>query len=199
VAAARSRSFSLASAQPGARITPAGAFVEIAQEAQGPGPARAKHTALSTEPPEQLEFLSGLKLPGNTASSAAVSPRGSAQVREDASIPEIAGLLQQLVDEFRKQTMSILGRKGQVVFESCERQLRQQAPQFRSDEIDDETAVLALDLIDAVVREAPLLKRSKLRGIILPLIADLYNKHFEVLNRRGLIPRVEEIYFAHKK
>jgi hypothetical protein len=49
------------------------------------------------------------------------------------------------------------------------------------------------------VRAAPLLKKSKLRGIALSLIADLYNKHFDVLNRRGLVPRVEEIYFAHKK
>jgi len=124
---------------------------------------------------------------------------GSAQIQENAPIPEIAVLLQQLVDEFRTQSLSILGRKGQVVFESCERQLRKQAPQFSSDEIDDETAILAVDLIDAVVREAPLLKRSKLRGIALSLIADLYNKHFEVLNRRGFIPRVEEVYFTHKK
>ncbi len=185
--------------QAGAIITPAGTFRDCGEEATRRGSARARRTALPTEPPDQLEFLSASMLPGNTTPPAAVSPRGSAQVREDARFPEIVVLLQQLVDEFRTQTMSILGRKGQVVFESCERQLRKQAPQFRSDEIDHETAILAIDLIDAVVREAPLLKRSKLRGITLTLIADLYNKHFEALNRHGLIPRVEEVYFAHKK
>jgi len=56
-----------------------------------------------------------------------------------------------------------------------------------------------MDLIDAVVRAAPLLKRSKLRSVTLALIADLYNKHFDELSRHGLIPRVEEVYFAHKK
>lgn len=208
--------------QRGAHITLAGTFVDIVRDTSGPRLARANRAGTSAEAPYQLELLSGSKLPenapspatssskgnapspatsssrGNTASSAAKSPGGSAHVR-DEPIPEIAGLLQQLVDAFRTQTISILGKKGQVVFESCERELRKQAPQFRSDEIDDDTAILAVDLIDAVVREAPLLKRSKLRRITLALIADLYNKHFEVLNRRGLIPRVEEVYFAHKK
>jgi hypothetical protein len=198
--------------QAGATITPAGTFMDVGGDAMRRRSARPSRAALPTEPPDQLEFLSGSKFQGNTpslatsssrgntVSPAAVSPGGSAQVREeDAPIPEIALLLQRLVDAFRKQAMSILGRKGQVVFESCERQLRKQAPQFRSDMIDDETAILAIDLIDAVVREAPLLKRSRLRGITLSLIADLYNKHFEVLNRRGFIPRVEEVYTTHKK
>ena len=179
--------------QPDAHPSPTATSVSVAGEAPGPGSARAKRAAKSTEPPDQLEFLSGSKVPGNTAPTAIVTPKGSAEV------PEIVKLLQQLVDEFRRQTMSILGGKGQFVFESCERQLRNQMPQFRSDEIDDKSAVLVIDLIDAVVRAAPLLKRSKIRSVTLALIADLYNKHFEVLNRRGFIPRVEEVYFTHKR
>ena len=179
--------------RPGAHGTRAGAFVDAVRDALRPGSVRATRAAKSTEPPEQLDFLPTSKVPGDSGSPATVSAKGRAQV------PEIVGLLQQLVDDFRRQTMSILGSKGVLVFESCERQLRKQMSQFRSDEIDDETALLAVDLIDAVVRAAPLLKRSKLRGITLTLIADLYNKHFEVLNRHGLIPRVEEVYFTHKK
>jgi hypothetical protein len=183
----------LESVQPGGEIIPAVTSVDAPLDTLHPGSARTKRMRVSTSSPDQLELLPGPGVKDDVASPATMSRDGNEQA------PEIVDLLQQLGNEFRKQCVSILGARGQVVFESCERQLREDIPAFRSDEMSSDTAVLVFDLIDAVVQSAPLFKRSKLRGVTLALLADLYNKHFDELNRYGFVARVEEIYFTHKK
>jgi hypothetical protein len=61
------------------------------------------------------------------------------------------------------------------------------------------TAPLVLDLIESVIQEASLLKRAKLRAAALALIADLYNKQYELLERHKAIDKVEQVYYRMKR
>jgi hypothetical protein len=58
---------------------------------------------------------------------------------------------------------------------------------------------MMLDLILEVVSFAPILKRSRLRHGALLLIADIYDKQYDVLESRGLVDRVEQAYLRLKK
>jgi hypothetical protein len=53
--------------------------------------------------------------------------------------------------------------------------------------------------METIVGGASLLKRPKLRAATLTLISDLYNKHFELLERHGVIDRVEQCYYRLRK
>ncbi len=95
--------------------------------------------------------------------------------------------------------MTILGSRCSSIFDESEKAIRVVSPDFNSRKLCPDTAILVLDLVDAVIHSAPVLRRSKIRNIALLLITDLYNKHFDVLERLGVLGRVEQFYFAHKR
>ena len=72
-------------------------------------------------------------------------------------------------------------------------------PEFQPDALTHSTAPMMLDLILEVVSSAPILKRSRLRDGALLLIADIYDKQYDVLESRGLVDRVEQAYLRLKK
>jgi tRNA G10 N-methylase Trm11 len=55
-----------------------------------------------------------------------------------------------------------------------------------------------LDLIESVVKDVPLLKRSKVKSAALELVAELYNKHHDLLESAGCVDRVEQSYYQLK-
>ncbi len=61
------------------------------------------------------------------------------------------------------------------------------------------TAAQTMDLIIEVVASAPFLKRSSLREFALLLIADIYDRHYDLLEARGLVDRVEQAYLKLKR
>ncbi len=113
--------------------------------------------------------------------------------------PEIVGVFQRLLHSFRRESMTILGSRCSSIFDESEKAIRVVSPDFNSRKLCTDTAILVLDLVDAVISSAPVLRRSKIRNIALLLITDLYNKHFDVLEQLGVLGRVEQFYFDHKR
>jgi hypothetical protein len=60
-------------------------------------------------------------------------------------------------------------------------------------------AIRQFDLLDAVISETPVLKRSAVRALALTLVSDLYATQFELLESHGAVPRIEQFYFTHKR
>ena len=113
--------------------------------------------------------------------------------------PELVTLFSRLLRSFRQQAFECLGTKSESAIVEAERRVQLLNPEFALDPLNATTALLVLDLIETVIEKASLLKRAKLRGAALALIADLYSKQYELLERCKVVDMVEKVYYRMKK
>lgn len=138
------------------------------------------------------------------ADDAAAETRGAEdrlrrRTRRPPEPTEIVRLFERLFRAFRRALYDCAGSSAEAVLRRAEERVRAAAPEFDAASLTDETAVLVLDLLEHLVREAPLLKRSKLRASAALLVADLYAKQLELLERHRLTDAVERLYCALKR
>ena len=108
-------------------------------------------------------------------------------------------IFQRLFRSFRKKAVDCLGSRWEDALRSAAERVRFLAPEFQADALTSQTAPQMLDLILDVVASAPFLKRSRLREAALLLIADIYDRHYDLLESRGLVDRVEQAYLRLKQ
>jgi hypothetical protein len=99
----------------------------------------------------------------------------------------------------RQQLFQIYGGKCETLIKKAEQQVRFMNPDFSLGDLQNETAPAILDLFEALVREASFLRRSRLREAALLLVADLYNKDYDLLDHHNLVDKVETAYYRLKK
>jgi hypothetical protein len=107
---------------------------------------------------------------------------------------EYTMLFERLFRSFRQQAFEVFGQDLNSVIENGERELCFLNPDFKLRSLEETTAVSTLDLVAEIVRHAPFLKRSKLRNAALTLVADLYNRNYDVLDSHRDLGKVEEFY-----
>lgn len=108
-------------------------------------------------------------------------------------------LFERLFRSFRQQIFDCYGDRSEAVIAEAERKVRFLTPEFDLRSLTDETAIVVLDLVEAIANDAPFFKRSKLREAALTLVADLYNKQYELLEQHRAIERVEQFYYRLKR
>lgn len=113
--------------------------------------------------------------------------------------PEFVRLFERLIRSFRQQVFEAFGDKSDDVISKAEGQIRFITPEFDLRSLTQETAVFTLDLIERVANDSSFLKRPRLRQAALTLVADLYNKQYEILEKNRAIDRVEQFYYRLKK
>ena len=106
--------------------------------------------------------------------------------------------LERLLRSFRQQVVDLCAQRAESVFANAEKKVRMLTPEFDPRSFDDSNAVLVLDLIEEMVRQSPLLKRSKLREVAAELVSDLYNKQYELLEQNKAVDAVEQCYYRLK-
>jgi hypothetical protein len=72
-------------------------------------------------------------------------------------------------------------------------------PDFDSDQLNESTAHIVLNLLEETLNAVPLLKRSRLRRATVTLISDLYNKYYNLLEDHHVIDEVEQVYYRLKR
>ena len=100
---------------------------------------------------------------------------------------------------FRQQVFDSFGDKCDTVIAESERKLRILTPEFDLQLLNENTAILVLDLIEDIAGGASFMKRSRLRQAALTLVSDLYNKQYELLEEHHVIDKVEQFYYRLKK
>ncbi len=110
----------------------------------------------------------------------------------------VAHLFEKVLRSFRIRLFEILGPRGSDIMREGERSVRFLDPDFNLEELSEASAASVLDVIEEAVRRAPLLKRGRLRKVASMLICDLYEKHFEALEKAGVLDKVEESYYRLK-
>jgi hypothetical protein len=107
---------------------------------------------------------------------------------------EYTTLFERLFRSFRQQSFEVFGPSLNSVIEKGEREVRFVNPDFRLGDLQEATAISTLELVVEIVKSAPILKRSKLRTAALTLVADLYNKNYDILDTHKDLAKVEEFY-----
>jgi hypothetical protein len=127
------------------------------------------------------------------------SPPGVAQIplgfpAEDMA--EHVKLFEELFRSFRETLTSICKGKSENLLARAHRKTGKLSPPPQ--QLTSASAADVLDIIESVVEDVPLLKRSKVKSAALELVAGLYNKHHELLENSGCIDRVEGTYYQLK-
>jgi hypothetical protein len=123
-----------------------------------------------------------------------------AQQKQSSPEPsEYTKLLERLFRSFRQQVFDSFGEKCDDVIAAAERKVRFLAPEFDLHSLNENTAIHVLDLIESIAGGASFMKRSSLRQAALTLVADLYNKQYELFEQHRVIDKVEQFYYRLKK
>jgi hypothetical protein len=72
-------------------------------------------------------------------------------------------------------------------------------PEFDLQHLNEESALMTLEMLEHISNDASFLKRSRLRQAALTLVADLYNKQYELLEKHHAIDKVEQFYYRLRR
>jgi hypothetical protein len=148
------------------------------------------------EPPGEEESNPQSITNERTDSASAVVVAEDVQV---AAHPDYIKLFERLFRSFRQQVFDCYGDKSESVITEAERKVRFLTPEFDLRALNEETAIVTLDLVETIANEANFFKRSKLREAALTLVADLYNKQYLLLEQHRAIEKVEQFYYRLKR
>jgi hypothetical protein len=108
---------------------------------------------------------------------------------------EIVLLFEKIFRSFRREAFECCGAKLEPLIHAAEHEVRLLNPEFDLNSLSRETAPAVLNLIEVMVREGPILRRSRLKSAALTLLADLYSRQYAILDRNGAVDSVESSYY----
>lgn len=113
-------------------------------------------------------------------------------------VPAHVQLFEEIFHSFVLKLSDICKGKSEQLIARAERKIGTGNAAPVAKQLTPATAASVLDLIESVVKDVPLLKRSKVKSAALELVAELYNKHHDLLESAGCIDRVEQSYYQLK-
>ena len=112
---------------------------------------------------------------------------------------EIITLFERIFRSFRRVVYECLGEKGETIIAQAESQCRLLHPDFSLSALTEQNAIVILDVIESVIKNVTLLKRSRVRNAVVILVADAYNKQYDLLERAKVLDRFEQFYYELKR
>jgi len=112
---------------------------------------------------------------------------------------EIITLFERIFRSFRRVVYECLGEKGETIIAQAESQARLLHPDFSLSALTEQNAIVILDVIESVIKNIPLFKRSRVRNAVVILVADAYNKQYDLLERAKVLDRFEQFYYELKR
>lgn len=113
--------------------------------------------------------------------------------------PEIVALFERIFRSFRRVVYECMGEKSETIIAQAESQARLLHPDFSLSALTDTNAIVILDVIENVAKNVPLLKRSRVRNAVTILVADAYNKQYDLLEKTKVLDRFEQFYYELKR
>ena len=125
----------------------------------------------------------------------------ASRLQQAVQVPreDLVRLFQRPYRSFRQELFLQCDGRCEAIIRRAEQRVRFLDPDFDLQSLTPATAPGILDLLPAIVSEAPFLKRSRLRASVGLLVADLYNKHYNTLEVHDLIDKVEQAYYQLKR
>ena len=124
----------------------------------------------------------------------------ASRLQQTVQVPQedLVRLFQRQYRSFRQELFLQCDGRCEAIIRRAEQRVRFLDPDFDLQSLTPATAPGILDLLPAIVSEAPFLKRSRLRASVGLLVADLYSKHYDTLEAQNLIDKVEQLYHRFK-
>ncbi|MBI5472609.1 MAG: hypothetical protein HY961_09715 [Ignavibacteriae bacterium] len=107
-------------------------------------------------------------------------------------------VLERALRSVKQQIVEASPQRAESIFAQAEKKILMLNPDFNFRTLDDTTAIITLDLIEEMIKQSPLLKRSRLRESATELVSDLYNKQYELLEDHNAVDSVEQCYYRLK-
>ena len=107
-------------------------------------------------------------------------------------------VLERVFRSVKQQIVEASPQRAESIFAQAEKKILMLNPDFDVRALDNATAIVTLDLIEEIIKQSPLLKRSRLRESAAELVSDLYNKQYELLEDHNAVDAVEQCYYRLK-
>ncbi|MGD1045585.1 MAG: hypothetical protein ABR936_09705 [Bacteroidota bacterium] len=150
----------------------------------------------SVPPQEQLQFKRHSR---RTIKKQSDEPKEKKVEEKKEQQSEIITLFERIFRSFRRVVYECLGEKSETIIAQAESQARLLHPDFSLSALTEINAIVILDVIESVIKNVPLLKRSRVRNAVVILIADAYNKQYDLLERTKALDRFEQFYYELKR
>jgi hypothetical protein len=108
-------------------------------------------------------------------------------------------MFDRLLRSFRMLLFNSCGDQAERRLSVANQSVSIRLPDFDSDQLNESTAHIVLNLLEETLNAVPLLKRSRLRRATVTLISDLYNKYYNLLEDHHVIDEVEQVYYRLKR
>jgi hypothetical protein len=126
-------------------------------------------------------------------------PKGKKIEEKKEAQSEIITLFERIFRSFRRVVYECLGEKGETIIAQAESQARLLHPDFSLSALTEANSIVILDVIESVIKNVTLLKRSRVRNAVVILVADAYNKQYDLLERTKALDRFEQFYYELKR
>ena len=126
-------------------------------------------------------------------------PKGKKIEEKKEAQSEIITLFERIFRSFRRVVYECLGEKSETIIAQAESQARLLHPDFSLSALTEANSIVILDVIESVIKNVPLLKRSRVRNAVVILVADAYNKQYDLLERTKALDRFEQFYYELKR
>jgi hypothetical protein len=150
----------------------------------------------NTKNQEQLQFKRHSR---RTIKKQTEEPKEKKTEEKRESQSEIITLFERIFRSFRRVVYECLGEKGETIIAQAESQARLLHPDFSLSALTEANAIVILDVIESVAKNVPLFKRSRVRNAVVMLVADAYNKQYELLERAKVLDKFEQFYYELKR
>jgi hypothetical protein len=150
----------------------------------------------NTKNQEQLPFKRHSR---RTIKKQTEEPKEKKTEEKRESQSEIITLFERIFRSFRRVVYECLGEKGETIIAQAESQARLLHPDFSLSALTEANAIVILDVIESVTKNVPLFKRSRVRNAVVMLVADAYNKQYDLLERAKVLDRFEQFYYELKR
>jgi hypothetical protein len=150
----------------------------------------------NTKNQEQLQFKRHSR---RTIKKQTEEPKEKKTEEKRESQSEIITLFERIFRSFRRLVYECLGEKGETIIAQAESQARLLHPDFSLSALTESNAIVILDVIESVAKNVPLFKRSRVRNAVVMLVADAYNKQYELLERAKVLDKFEQFYYELKR
>ena len=126
-------------------------------------------------------------------------PKGKKIEEKKEAQSEIITLFERIFRSFRRVVYECLGEKSETIIAQAESQARLLHPDFSLSALTEANSIVILDVIESVIKNVPLLKRSRVRNAVVILVADAYNKQYDLLEHTKALDRFEQFYYELKR
>jgi len=151
---------------------------------------------INVPPQEQLPFKRHSR---RTIKKQTEEPKEKKVEEKKEPQSEIITLFERIFRSFRRVVYECLGEKGETIIAQAESQARLLHQDFSLSALTETNAIVILDVIESVIKNVPLLKRSRVRNAVVILVADAYNKQYDLLERAKVLDRFEQFYYELKR